>query len=594
MILDRLLGRGRPRQLDPPRRSGGWGTQVPEIPGWLGPVNQSSAGVQVTEEKALSLSAVFSAVNLLSSVIAALPLHCYRKKSRGKELADSLPAYNLLHSAANPEMTAFTFRKTLEFHRLLWGNGYAEIGWDGGGNVRSLWPVEPWRVRPERYEEDGSLYYLIDRKRKVAPADMVHVPLISYDGVCGKAFIDYAMESLGLGIASQEFAARFFGNGARPGGLLKNPQANIKKEARDELRESWDRAHQGPAHSHKVGVLWGGWEFDRNAGAIAPEEAQLLETRRFTTEEVARWFNIPPHLLRDLSRATFSNIEHQGIDFVIYSLGPGLVQHEQEYDRKLLDPPKTYCKHDVRALLRGDSAARSAFYRELWNIGVWSVNEIREMEDENPIGVEGDARFVPLNMTTLEEAAEGPPEEPEPGEPQPAPVPGQTPPPGQGGTQPPAEPKPAPAPPKVKGGAAMGAHRDLLAHTLARLARKETNAARRVAKEPKHLDAFVEDFYPKHAALLAEALLPVVSAVRELVGLDDWPGRVNAKTQAGHLAGDWCDRSRDRLVELSGQYTPAEFAGAAEGLFAELETCWPSDVATGFIREMTNAEDAAT
>lgn len=409
-ILDSLLG----------RRNHALGVTIdgrpltdPSLAEWTGAGRHSAAGATVTADKALSLSGVFAAVNLLSNIVGCLPLHVYRRSGRQKSVAETQPAYRVLHTRANPEMTAAIARRTMEWHRLLWGAGCAEIGWDGAGQCRAIWPLEGWRVQPDR-DEAGRLFYRVDGTRRVALADMLYVPLVSEDGVCGRSFLDYAVESLGLSISAQEFAARFFGNGAKPGGLLIHP-GHRTKEQRDELRRSWQGEHGGSPNAHRVGVLWGGWSFDRTAGAVAPEEAQLLETRKFSTEEVARWLNIPPHLLAELSRATFSNIEEQGQSFVTYCVGLIVELYEQEYNSKLLDPPRLYCKHSLAALLRGNSAARSAYYRELWNIGVLSQNDILDLEDMNPIEG-GDEHWVPVNMAPLSRALEPPelPPGPEP------------------------------------------------------------------------------------------------------------------------------------------------------------------------------------
>lgn len=360
--------------------------------------------MNVDEEGSLSLSGVFAAVTLLSRLIGSLPLKVYRESGRNRLPASAHPATRLLGWQPNPEMTAVTFRRTLDVHRLLWGNAYAEIGWAGNGVVGALWPVEPWRVQPKRDDQDR-LYYRIDGERNVALPDMLHVPLISMDGVCGRSFIDYAVESLGLSLATQQYVCALFGNQARPGGILTHPGMPPDKQ-RKEMREGWDSKKSAGAFG--TAVLWGGWQFQGGDSAFNAQESQLVEQRRFNIEEIARWFNIPPHLLRELSRATFSNIEHQGIDFVVYSLGPVLVDYEQEYDRKLLSPPSLYCKHNVASLLRGDSAARSAYYREMFGIGAFSINDILDLEERNPIPG-GDVHFVPANMMTLERAIAGPP-----------------------------------------------------------------------------------------------------------------------------------------------------------------------------------------
>ncbi len=390
------------------------GYKISETPGQLWAAPQSAAGVQVDEVQALSLSAVFGAVQLLGGVLGSLPLRVMRQEPTGaKYPATTYPTYRLLHSRPNAEMTSFTWRRTQEFHRLLWGNTYTEIQWRGNGLPAQLWPLEPWRVWPRR-DDDGTLWYSVDGTRRLEKEDVLHVQLMSYDGVLGRSFVDHALESLGINLAAQEFSARFFGNGGRPGGKLKNP-GNPDKKAREEFRESWGKQHVGPRNAHRVAVLWGGWDYTEDLG-LAPEQMQLLDARRFGIEEVARWFNLPPHLLRDLSRATFSNIEHQGIDFVTYTLLPILTAYEQEYDSKLLNSPNLHAKHNVRGFLRGDGAARATYYTKMFGIGAMNDNEIREEEDMNPIGPEGDTYFVPVNLTPIARAIAGPAADtPEPG-----------------------------------------------------------------------------------------------------------------------------------------------------------------------------------
>lgn len=496
---------------------GSW--KISQTPGVLFSGPTSTAGVSVTTDDALSLSAVFAAVNLLSRVVGSLPLTVYRRWGRAKEVATTHPAYRLLHHSPNSEMTSATCRRVLEWHRLLHGNCYASIQWAGNGKPVAYWPVEPWRIRPKR-RDDGTLYYELDGKDEIEPEDLIHIPLISNDGITGRSFLDYAVESLGLGIATQQFAAAYFGNGARPGGILKHP-GQPPKPQRDEFKRSWEERHQGPANSSRTGVTWGGWEYVPDG--FNPEQSQLIEQRRFTTEEVSRWLGIPPHLLRDLARATFSNIEQQNLDFLVYSLGPILVDYEQEFDRKLLSPPETFCKHNLAALMRGDTAARSAFYQSMIGNGIYSVNDCRELEDMNPVDG-GDTHFFPLNMAPLPSVAF--PISVVPETPPPAPVPA---------------PQPQPA---------LG--RLLLEQTLERLWKVEQTAIRRAAEKPSNFPDWVEEFYLSHEAKLAEALAFVV------------PVCIPQGASPLTYATFWIADSRLALGRLCETETPATFAAAVE------------------------------
>ena len=483
----------------------------------------STAGATVTRDSALSLSAVFAAVGLLSRLIASLPLHVYHVYGRSKEKATSHPAYRILHHSPNPEMTAFSFRQCLEFHRLLCGNAYAEVVWAGNGKPAAVWPVEGWRVRPKR-RENGDLYYEIDGEREIETEDLLHIPLMSTDGVVGRSFLDFAVESLGLGIATQEFAAAWFGNGARPGAILQHP-GNPNKEARNEFRRGWEERHKGSGKSGGTAVLWGGWTWVGTDGQVDPQKSQLLEQRRFSTEEVSRWLGIPPHLLYDLTRATFSNIEQQNLDFLVYSFGPILTSYEQEFDRKLLSPPSTYCKHSVNGLLRGDSASRSAFYREMINIGVLSPNDVRDLEDLNPVEG-GDTYFFPLNMAPLD-SLNKPATVVEPGPSPPA-----------------SEPAPQPEAPAVP------SLTPVLEEALHRLARVEIQAAKRAALKPGKFLAWMEEWYPPHELRLVEALSPIIG------------------DRASAVAKEWVSRSSEQLLSLADSHTPATFAEGAESLLA--------------------------
>lgn len=518
MILDRLLGKPKRLATKIPGRS------ISETPGVLLSRRQTAAGVAVDETEALSLSGVFAAVQLLSSIIGALPLSVFRKSDKTREVADDLQVHGVLHDEYNPEMTAVVGRRTSEFHRLLWGNEYAEIQRMPDEDVFALWPLEPWRVRAKR-NESGALGWLVDGQRWVADAKMVHVPLISFDGVEGKCFVDFALKSLGLGISMQDFSERFIANDARPGGMLTNP-GSPSKAARKEFRDEFMEAHKDPGI---VGAMWGGWTYAPGTGTMELEKVQLLESKRFQIEEVARWFNLPPHLIRDLSRSTNNNIEHQGIDFVTYSLNPPLVMKEQEYNRKLLKRlgKDLYCKHNVAALMRGDQSARSAFYREMFGIGVYSQNMILELEDQNPIEG-GDVHYVPANMMSIEKANAPPKPEPAPA-PTPAPAPAPTPAP-----TPKPEEKPAPD------------LRPILADVFERLGRKHANEARRAAKKPEQFIGWLDEFYPKFEATMAQAISPI----------DD--------NNADAIAADYCSTARELMLDIAGSAKPQELFGLVD------------------------------
>jgi HK97 family phage portal protein len=560
MLLETLLGLGHRDRLATIYGS----RRISEATG-LWPAPSISAGVEVTEATALSLSGVFAAVRLLSQLKASLPLSVYRRQSDGgKRVAVTHPGHTVLHTYPNRDMTSKQARQCLEWNRLLGGNAYGEIQWDGGGNVRAYWPLEHWRVQIQR-DDAGKLYYLVDSTRKVAAADMLHVPLVSSDGVCGQSFLDYAGEVLGIGIATQTYAGEFFGSGAYPGGVLQHP-GQPTADARQESRESWERMHNRKAGGggHRVGVLWGGITYNEKAGAISPEDSQCVEQRVFTVQEVARFLGIPPPLLAELSRATFANIEEQNLFFLTYCFTPILVDYEQEYDRKLLSPPELFSKHNIGALLRGKAQERAEFFGKMFGIGALSLNRILELEDENPIGPMGDLRFVPVNMQTLEQAARVAQAAKEPApEPEPA-------------TSPADPPGPAPAEdPQEPDDQEMELRRaceQLLADTLGRLTKKEANEARRAAKQPKKFLAWIDGFYnADYRSTIRAAVTPVLRTAVIAARRD-----ADADELAHVFAIEHLSRSTQELLDLAGAATEAELAPKLETLL----TAWTERIAT--------------
>lgn len=375
----------------------------------FGDAENTHAGVAVTEQTALTLSTVFACVRVLAESVASLPLLTYRRLANGgKERAENHPLYPLLREQANPEMTSFELRETLIAHVATWGNGYAEIEWDRAGRTLALWPLNPARMTVER--KGGVLVYqyaLSDGGVVQLPAYRVHhVRGLGGNGVQGFSVVRMAMNSIGLALGTEEFGARFFGNGARPGGVLKHP-GRLSDTAYERLRKSWTDAHEGLSNAHRLKILEEG--LDYQAIGVPLNEAQFLETRKFQVVEVARWFRIPPHMIGDLERATFSNIEHQSIDFVVHTLRPWLVRSEQALMRDLLTPEeqRTYfVEYLVDGLLRGDIASRYQAYSIGRQNGWLSANDIRQFENMNPI-VGGEVYLLPLNMVSADQVQGG-------------------------------------------------------------------------------------------------------------------------------------------------------------------------------------------
>ncbi len=371
------------------------------------------AGKAVTERSAMQMTAVYSCVRILAEAVAGLPLHFYRYKDDGsKEKAIDSNLYHLLHDEPNPEMSSFVFRETLMTHLLLWGNAYAQIIRNGKGEVIALYPLMPNKMSVDR-DENGKLYYTYQRSQDegkeagtvtLSTRDVLHIPGLGFDGLVGYSPIAMAKNAIGLAIATEEYGAKFFANGAAPSGVLEHP-GTIKDPAR--LRENWNSTFGGSANSGKVAVLEEGMKY--TPISISPEQAQFLETRKFQINEIARIFRVPPHMVGDLEKSSFSNIEQQSLEFVKYTLDPWIIRWEQSLNRALLnvDEKKTYFfKFNVEGLLRGDYQSRMNGYAIARQNGWMSANDIRELENLDKISAEdgGDLYLVNGNMLPLKDA----------------------------------------------------------------------------------------------------------------------------------------------------------------------------------------------
>jgi HK97 family phage portal protein len=383
---------------------GPWFSDDKELVRYYGGGSKNSAGVPVNEQTALTYAAFWAAVSIISSDVASLPLILYKRGQQGgKERHTSHKLYKILHDEPNPEMSSVTFRETLQGHALTWGNGYAEIQRDGANGVKALWPITPDRVTVYRDERTLEVRYRVAREGggevEIPARDMLHVPGFGFDGLTGYSVVGTARESLGLGIATERFGATFFGNGSTFGGVLQHPQV-LGPEAEKSLRESIQGMHQGVERSHKFLVLEEGMTYQRLG--IPPNDAQFLETRKFQIAEIARWFQIPPHKLGDLERATFSNIEEQNLDYYTATLRKWLVRWEQEINRKLISPLERniqFAEHMIDGLLRGDISRRYSAYATGRQWGWLSVDDIRERENMNPLDDgSGKSYLVPSNM----------------------------------------------------------------------------------------------------------------------------------------------------------------------------------------------------
>ena len=478
------------------------------------------AGVTVTPTRAMELTAVYAAVRILAEGLASLPLVTYRRLAGGgKERASDHPLYALLHDQPNSDITSFVFRETLMGHLLLYGNAYAEIEYDAKGRVVALWPLQARDTEPRWVGE--SLYYVTVLPEKFGfksvglPAERVlHIRGLSPDGLTGYSPIRLARRAIGLAAATEEYGAAFFGNGAQPGGVLEHP-GHMSDEAHTRLKKDWEELHQGLENSHRIAILEEGMKYDQIT--IPPEDAQFLETRKFQISEIARIFRVPPHMLADLDRATFSNIEEQSLEFVEYSLRPWLVRWEQEISRCLLTPAERqtyFAEFLVDGLLRGDVASRYAAYHTAWTDGWLTWNEIRERENMNPVEG-GDVHFAPLNMMPV----------------------------GQNAPQPPS---PAPSATRSLPGARsippdgeerslrsintrrriMLSYRPVISEAAARVIRRESHdiaaAAKRVFKTRgvEDFNAWLDDYYPEYRQVMANGMHGTMQTYAELIAAE--------------------------------------------------------------------------
>lgn len=375
----------------------------------------TTSGKTVNEFTAMQTTAVYSCVRILAEAVASLPLHVYRYKENGKERVYNHHLYHILHNEPNTEMSSFVFRETLMSHLLIWGNAYAQIIRDGAGRVVALYPLLPNKMTVSR-DKNGEIYYIYTTTSDENPnfkdygsvvlrkQDVLHIPGLGFDGLVGYSPIAMAKNAVGMTIATEEYGASFFANGANPGGVLEHP--GVLKDPK-KVRDSWNEVYRGTANVHKIAVLEEGMKYQQIG--IPPEEAQFLETRKFQINEIARLYRIPPHMVGDLEKSSFSNIEQQSLEFVKYTLDPWVIRWEQAMQRSLLLPKEKqefFIRLNVDGLLRGDYQSRMNGYSVARQNGWLSANDIREMEDMNPIPDEegGNLYLINGNMTKLKDA----------------------------------------------------------------------------------------------------------------------------------------------------------------------------------------------
>ncbi len=379
---------------------------------------EAVSGISVNADTALTVGAVFASVRVLSETLAMLPLLIYQRNADGgKSRASNHPLYDLLHNQPNSWQSSYEWREMLMLHLCLRGNAYCQIVPGPRGFVDQLVPLNPDRVTVERFPASasgvpGPIQYRVSLDSggmAVLPDDQVfHLRGLSSNGVTGMSVVAAMRDTIGLAKATELYGASYFGKNAMPRGVLR-VDGKLGAQQKSELKTAWNAAYGGLQNSHGIAVLEAG--LDYKPIGLSPEDSQFLETRRFSVSDIARWFRVAPHLVGELDRATFSNIEQQSLEFVKYTMMPWFVRWEQAISRDLLLAPQTYfAEFLVDALLRGDTVARFTAYNLGRTMGVYSVNDIRLLENLDPLGTEGDTRLQPMNMVPLgtDNSAAGP------------------------------------------------------------------------------------------------------------------------------------------------------------------------------------------
>ena len=398
-ILNFFRSRDKPQNKSriPPSDPGGWFSFL---------FGATSAGKIVNEMTAMQTSAVYACVRVLSEAIASLPLHVYERDANGgKRINVKHPLYRLLHDEPNSEMTSFAWRESIMAHILVYGNGFSQIIRDGRGYPIALYPLLPDKMTVERLD-NGKLVYDYHTENgtiRLNRENVLHIPGLGFDGLVGYSPIAMAKNAIGMALAIEEYGAKFFANGANPGGVLEHP-STVKDIGR--VRESWNAGFQGTSNAHKLAILEEGMQFKQIS--IPPEQAQFLQTRKYQIGEIARIFRVPPHMVGDLDKSSFSNIEQQSLEFLMFTLNPWIRRFEDALSKALLLPGekgRVIIRFNVDGLLRGNYESRMKGYAIGRQNGWLSANCIRGLEKMNLIPAEegGDLFLVNGNMVKLTE-----------------------------------------------------------------------------------------------------------------------------------------------------------------------------------------------
>lgn len=521
---------------------------------------KTNAGVRVTPDSALKVSAVMACVKVLSETMSSLPLKVYKRlPDGGKQEASDYPLYEVLHCKPNGWQTIFEFTEMMQSHLCLRGNAYAVKVPGILGAVTQLVPVDPDLVTVEVNRESGRIFYKI-RHNPAEPAEtynqdeVLHIRHMTLDGYLGISPIQYAREAIGLAAASEEYGSSLFANAGIPK-IALTTDANLTNDQRSQLGKSWGDAHAGEGNHNKTAVLSNGLKIQQLT--ITPEDAQFLETRKYQSEDIARVFRVPLHLIGNLDRSTNNNIEHQSREFLTYTMLPWVRRWECAINRSLIDTStgNYFAEFCVEGLLRGDVQSRARWYESMRNMGCYSANEIRAKENENPIGPEGEKRFVNAALVDLTKAGD------------PAAM-------GQSPSQPPSEGKNN----KPKGGklskklskASLKAVL-LLSDELGGLLRWEANETKRIASDPGKFLAKLDKFQAEHAERMAEKLNPFCELLNSL----------NSVASIGCDAAIQLHFEESKALLLSACECSAE---ELPGKVSDLVAKWPESRKEGFLK----------
>ena len=545
MLLDAILAATPDRRTDLLTSDRGWQSfSGGELP------TGTSSGVKVDEGSALSFSAVWAAVTTLASLFASLPFHTYRRlPDDGREIDRAHSVYDLLRLRPNPFMSSFVWREALEGHKLLWGNAYSEIVYDTSGTIRELWPIIPERVRIEA-EGAGYIYIVTNpdnEEVRIPVWKMLHVPGFSADGILGSSPVRVNRDTIGGALASEQYSGGFFAHGVNPTGILTWPGLQDKdEEKRKAGKRLFEESHGGLSRAHRVLMMSeaGDWK----QISTDPEKSQLLETRQFGVNQMSRVFPIPGFLLGDNEAMKWRNVEQMTLVFQKFSLAPTVTRYEQEFNYKLFpggERQTHFAELDMDGLLRADVETRTAGYHSGFQVGLWTINEMLKREGRNGIGPPGDVRFVPMNLTPVEQAIE------------------------------PAAPPPAPFPPPQRSEEETEAQRKLITTLVSRaieIERHELCKARaRLADkgDAAWFDRWATKFYQGHETRMSDAMLPgmQMAAVSEGIPLPVVNAWVEARA-ASYVNSSLMARARDETYDPAG-LNPAVEATAIYEAFAE-------------------------